>query len=462
MSTAPTGKAAADRLLLAGFGRARGSAARLRRVHEVDDVARIVSQASERGGHVLARGLGRAYGDAAQCAGGEVLDTRPMDRIFELDPSLGVARVGAGCSIDALLRTSVPRGWFVPVTPGTRFVTLAGAVAADVHGKNHHRDGSIGSHVLALTLVGTNGVSRLSPELDAERFWATVGGMGLTGVITDVRLALRRIETSRLAVTTERASDLDACMARLAELDERHRYSVAWVDGLASGGRLGRSVITAGDHAAVDDLPVAERGDPLRYGPQVRCSVPFVPPLSLVGRTTVRALDELWYAKAPRRRVGEIQSIAQFFHPLDAVRDWNRAYGRRGFTQYQFVVPFRSADVVRRALELMQRARLTPALCVLKSFGPADPAPLSFPMPGWTLAADLPIGSPALPGVLDEIDQIVATSGGRVYLAKDGRLRPELLAAMYPRLGAWRSVRDRDDPRRVFVSDLWRRLAAEG
>ncbi len=449
------------RRVLTGFGRAGGTAAVLRPVRSPDEVAPLVEEARSEGRHLLPRGLGRAYGDAAQCAGGVLVDTRPMDRVLEIDPDSGVVRVEAGCSVDTLLRAVVPRGWFVPVTPGTRHVSLGGAVAADVHGKNHHRDGSIGSHLRELELVGASGVTRLGPGRDAERFWATVGGMGLTGIVTEVCLALRRIETSRLVVTTERARDLEECMARLSDLDAQHRYSVAWVDGISGGSRLGRSVITAGDHASLDDLDASDRSDPLSYDPRVPLAVPVTPPVGLVGRTTVRALNEVWYAKAPRRRVGEIQTIAQFFHPLDSVRDWNRAYGPHGFTQYQFVVPSSGSEVVRRALELLQRARLTPSLCVLKSFGAASLAPLSFPMPGWTLAADIPVGGHAIGPVLDEIDGLVAAAGGRVYLAKDGRLRPELFAAMYPRLAEWRAVRDRDDPGRLFVSDLWRRLAVQ-
>ncbi|HUY29605.1 MAG TPA: FAD-binding oxidoreductase [Acidimicrobiales bacterium] len=448
------------RRLVTGFGRAAGSVATLHEARTARDVERVVADARAAGGRVLARGLGRAYGDAAQCAGGELVDCTPMARLLELDSEHGVARAEGGYSIASLLRTCVPRGWFVPVTPGTRHVTLGGAVAADVHGKNHHRDGSFGGHVVGLEVVGASGSVRVGPGLDPERYWATAGGMGLTGVVTEVSVKLRPIATSRLAVTTERAPDLDACMARLTELDADHGYTVAWVDGLAGGGRLGRSVITAGDHAALDDLPAAMRADPLAYDPRTPLSVPVAPPVSLVGRATLRAFNEAWYRRAPRRRVGEIQSIAQFFHPLDAVRDWNRLYGPRGFTQYQLVVPFSGADVVRRTLELLQRAHVLPALCVLKSFGSASEAPMSFPMPGWTLAADLPLGSPALAGVLDEIDGVVAGAGGRVYLAKDGRLRPELLSTMYPRVAEWRAVCERHDPERLFVSDLWRRVAA--
>jgi len=385
-----------------------------------------------------------------------------MDRVLSLDLSRGIVRAEAGASFDSLLRQCVPRGWFVPVTPGTRHVTLGGAVAADVHGKNHHRDGSFGSHVLAFTLVGAGGPRPLAPTVEPDLYWATIGGMGLTGVIADVTVQMRAISTSRLVVTTERVPDLESCMARLSELDADHEYSVAWVDGLCTGRRLGRAVITAGDHAEPGDLPDGRRVGALDYEPRARLVVPFTPPRGLVGPATLRAFNEAWYRRAPRRRVDEVQTIAQFFHPLDALRDWSRLYGRCGFTQYQLVVPFSGADVVRRAIELLHGAGVPPALCVLKSFGRASAAPMSFPIPGWTLAVDLALGSAAVAGALDEIDSAVAAAGGRVYLAKDGRLRPELLPVMYPRLAAWDAVRERHDPDHVFVSDLWRRVAAGG
>ena len=272
--------------------------------------------------------------------------------------------------------------------------------------------------------------------------------MGLTGVVAEVTLELWPIETALLLVDTERAPGLEACMGRLEALAAEHRYSVAWVDGQARGRRLGRAVISSGEHARLGDLPASRREGALAYAPGRRHRVPGTPPFGLVGRPALAAGNEVWFRKAPARRTGELQSIGAFFHPLDALDGWNRLYGPRGFTQYQFVVPPGAAGTVRAAIELLHDAGVAPRLAVLKTLGPADPSPLSFPIEGWTLALDLPLGRPGLARALDRLDELVASSGGRVYLAKDGRLRPELLSTMYPRLGEWLAVRDRADPTR--------------
>ena len=444
--------------LLAGWGRACPSAARVVSPQTAEDVTAFLS---EPGPH-LPRGLGRSYGDAAQCAGGTVIDCTALDSIVELDHIESRVKVDAGCSLDSLLRVIVPQGFFVPVTPGTRYVTVGGAIASDVHGKNHHRDGTISAHVERLELATPTARLECGPEEEAELFWATAGGMGLTGVITDATLRLVPIETSRMLVDTERTADLDACMARMAETDAQHRYSVAWVDSLARGRQLGRSVITVGDHAGITDLPDNLRDDPLEFSPRQLLNVPVTPPISLLNPMTVAAFNEAWYRRAPRQRTGELQRLSTFFHPLDGIGNWNVLYGPRGFTQYQFVVPFGSESVVRRVLERLSSARMASFLAVLKRFGAAGKGYLSFPFTGWTFALDLPLGTAGLAVVLDELDEIVANAGGRVYLSKDGRVRPEILHAMYPRIGEWDEVRRSVDPQGVLVSDLSRRLRLTG
>jgi decaprenylphospho-beta-D-ribofuranose 2-oxidase len=411
---------------------------------------------------VLARGLGRSYGDAAQCAGGTVIDCTGVDGIDEPDRLESRVRVQAGCSLEALLRRIVPQGFFVPVTPGTRHVTVGGVMASDVHGKNHHRDGTISAHIERIALATPTGLVECGPDTDPDLFWATAGGMGLTGVILDATMRLLPIETSKMLVDTERVSDLDACMARMAETDADHRYSVAWVDGLSKGSHLGRSVITLGDHAKRADLSGKAAADPLRFNPRQLLTVPVTPPFSLLNTWTLAAFNEVWYRKAPRRRTGEVQSISTFFHPLDGVGDWNLLYGPRGFTQYQFVVPFGFEDVVRRVLERLSAARAASFLVVLKRFGAAGAGHLSFPREGWTLAVDLPLGMQGLAVVLDKLDETVLEAGGRVYLSKDGRVRPEILHAMYPRLDEWNEVRRRVDPEGVLASDMSRRLRLTG
>jgi decaprenylphospho-beta-D-ribofuranose 2-oxidase len=441
-----------DPALLHGWGRTAPTAALVTTPTDADQVMASVLTAPGRG--VLPRGLGRSYGDAAQVAGGRVISSAGLGGMT-LDASTGVLEAGAGTSLDEVLARIVPQGWFVPVTPGTRFVSLGGAVAADVHGKNHHVDGSIGRHVVWLDLVdGLGRLLRLSPEADPEAFWATVGGMGLTGVITRVALRLHRIGSAWMSVDTVRAPDLDTVMDTLREHDRRFRYTVAWVDLVARGRGAGRGVVTSGDHAPAEALPA----DPLRYGPTVRLGVPRLP-AGLIGPAAVRLFNEAWYRKAPRQRSGELQRLEAFFHPLDGVRQWNRLYGPRGFLQYQFTVPDAAEHLVGEAIGRLQAAGVVSSLAVLKRFGPGDPAPLSFPRPGWTLALDAPVhDEQRMAVVLDRLDAMVAEAGGAIYLAKDSRMRPDLLAAMYPGLPGWRATRARLDPQGRFSSDLARRL----
>jgi decaprenylphospho-beta-D-ribofuranose 2-oxidase len=291
-----------------------------------------------------------------------------------------------------------------------------------------------------------------------ELFWATTGGMGLTGFIVRATVQLKQVATSRLKVDTVRTADIDETMAVLTEHDHRFGYTVAWCDSLARGGSTGRSAVTSGDFATVDDLPGPERDRPYEFQPRARVGLPPGFPPGLINRHTVGLANQAWYRKAPRLRTGELQTIGQFFHPLDGIRNWNRVYGPGGFRQYQYVLPFGAEAAVRRSVELVSAARAPSFVTVLKRFGPGDPGFLSFPMAGWTLALDFPARTPGLCGLLDELDALVVAEGGRVYLAKDSRVGPDMLAAMYPRLEEFRQLRAVLDPDGVLASDLSRRL----
>jgi decaprenylphospho-beta-D-ribofuranose 2-oxidase len=450
-----------SRQRLTGWGGTAPSYAHVVDVVDRDGAGEAVKAALARTSRgVVARGLGRSYGDAAQNGGGTVLRMSADTSAARLDAAAATVTVPAGVSLDALMRWLVPQGWFVPVTPGTRLVTVGGAVASDIHGKNHHVDGSFGNHVRSLTVLLADGsVVDVSPTDDPDLFWATIGGMGLTGLILEVTVGVLPIETSRIVVETRRLPDLDALIATMTEGDHLHRYSVSWIDLVSTGKRLGRSVLTWGEHATLDQLAAADRQAPLTFAPrQLGVVPPVIPGPGLLNHTTVAAFNELWFRKAPRHRVGEIQSIAAYFHPLDAVASWNRLYGRRGFVQYQFVVPFGAEGALREVVEALSSSGAASFLAVLKRFGAGNAAPLSFPSPGWTLAVDIPASARGLSELFSRLDRMVLDAGGRHYLAKDAFTTPQAIREGYPRLDEWLAVRHRVDPDGAWQSDLARRL----
>jgi decaprenylphospho-beta-D-ribofuranose 2-oxidase len=443
-------------LSLTGWGRTSPSVAQVLNVNTAG-VADALQQVSERG--VLARGLGRAYGDSAQNGGGLVLRLEDSAQLAVIDQARDEVTVGAGSSIDELLKVLVPRGYFVPVTPGTRFVTIGGAIASDIHGKNHHGEGSFGNHVRRMSLLLADGSTvELSPTVRPELFWATLGGMGLTGIVLDATFALLPIETNLCRVDTVRANNLDHVLSLMEEGDSRYRYSVAWVDMLSRGKNFGRSVLTSGDHATLDDLAAVGIQQPKAYEPKVLAHVPSFIPNGLINKLTSQAFNEVWFRKAPKSGLGELHSIANFFHPLDMVGSWNRLYGRRGFIQYQFVVPFEQVGVLRQIVERVVASRAASPVVVLKRFGVSNSAPLSFPSPGWTLTVDIPAAFDGLGALLHGLDHMVLEAGGRHYLAKDSHTTPEAIKAGYPRLAEWRAIRDQADPTGVWRSDQARRL----
>jgi decaprenylphospho-beta-D-ribofuranose 2-oxidase len=450
---------------LHGWGRAGSSMSHLAQIDSLPDAVSALRNANS-GRGVVPRGLGRSYGDAAQNAGGTTLDLTKMNRILSVEISTEPATVSveAGVSLDTLMRALLPFGLWVPVLPGTRQVTIGGAIAADVHGKNHHTQGSFGNHVRSIDLLTADGeVHTITPEGEpgmnegGRLFWATIGGMGLTGAILGATVALQRTETAYFSVDTDRCSDIDDLMAKMTAGDDAYTYSVAWFDAVTKGRHMGRAVLTRGNKAPLVELTPKLKRDPLKFVAPSFGTIPEVFPNRMVNLATAKAFSEFWYRKAPKHQVGALQNITQFFHPLDIVAEWNRVYGPNGFLQYQFVVPFEASETFRRCFEMIVTSGHLSCLNVLKRFGPGNEAPLSFPMPGWTLTVDLPIEQ-GLDVLCNALDEEVVGAGGRVYLAKDSRLSAERFRQMYPRLDDFLAVRRQVDPGGMFNSDLARRL----
>jgi decaprenylphospho-beta-D-ribofuranose 2-oxidase len=447
---------------LAGWGRAAFSRARVLGVRSAEEVAGVLASRAHAAGGVLARGAGRSYGDAAQSAGGTVLDLTGLDRVLEIDAARGSVRVEAGVTYAALLAQIVPRGLMLPVIPGTRHATIGGALASDVHGKNHPRDGTIGRHVLGLRMcTPAGGLRDLSAEVadDRELMLATLGGMGLTGVVVEATLAVEPLRSPWWALDTDRTDSLADTLALMSR-DEGHRFSVAWLDLLARGGRLGRAVVTRSRDWAGE--PPAAGPDLSRLPAGARHDVPRGFPGSLLAPVLIGAFNELRWRRCPRRERDRPVPLPPHFFPLDAIGEWNRLYGTRGLVQYQFVVPDGAEDDLVRCVELLRAQRVPSFLAVLKRLGPGLGAPLSFPIEGWTLALDIPAWATGLRPALDRLDEIVAGAGGRVYLTKDLRLRRDLIAAMYPQLGRFEEQRALADPDGILRSDLGVRLGLCG
>jgi decaprenylphospho-beta-D-ribofuranose 2-oxidase len=399
---------------------------------------------------IVARGLGRAYGDPAIPAiwGGRVLECTRADRILAFDGATGRLHCEAGLSLAEILRVFLPRGWFPPVTPGTKFVTVGACVACDVHGKNHHRDGSFGNFVDRLVLLTADGRRvECGPEQERELFLATVGGMGLTGLIVEVTLRLRRVESAWIVLESVGVDGLDAMLAGLRRSSEDWPYTVGWIDCLARGRDVGRGILMRGRHAtAMEAAGRAPRARRLLH-------VPVDAPEWLLNPLFMRWFNYLYYRAHGGALARRVVSCDRFFYPLDAVGQWNRLYGRRGFLQYQCVLPRAAgAAPVTALLDRLGAAGAASFLAVIKDCGPASEAYLSFPMEGTTLALDLAYRGPATEALIHELNALVIAHGGRVYLAKDAVTRAEDFARMVPRLAEWRAVRDRWDPTHRFRS----------
>lgn len=444
-----------DTVSLTGWGRTAPTTAVRFRPRTYEEAAAVVRGRGPRG--ALARGLGRAAGDAAQNAGGSVLDMTGLDRVHALDEAAGTVRCDAGVTWERLLRILPPRGLFPSVVPGNGRLTVGGAIGSDVHGRDHPAAGSLARYVEGLELLTADGeVRTVTPGTDL--FDATTGGLGLTGVILSATLRLRRVASPLIAVTTERATDLDDLLARFtAAGSDRTPYASAWIDLLARGRATGRGVLTRGEHAPSFVPPAHARRTMRAPRTDHRPTAPLLP-AGLLGRTSAALLNEVRYRSAPRSRTGALRTTAGFFHPLDALPDAGWLHGRAGLVRYRFTVGHGQEETLHRIVRRIAARRCPAFGAELQRFGAPSPGWLSFPVPGWTLAVDLPASLPGLGRFLDGLDEEVAAAGGRVCLAQDARMRPEIAASMYPRLGDFRRLRAELDPTEAFRSDLARRL----
>jgi len=417
--------------------------------------ADVLRELDERG--TISRGLGRSYGDPAINGGGRVIDMNGVDRYLGFDEGTGELTCEAGASLAQIIADFAPRGWFPMVVPGTKFVTVGGCIANDVHGKAHHSQGSFCESVVSMTVLLASGeIVTTSRQVHPELFWGTFGGMGLLGIVLVATIRLRPIETTYFRKEAIVVRDLDALLAAFETYDNQHPYSVAWIDPFATGANLGRGVLTVGGAAKLQDLPHRLLSKARAISGPPKLAVPVELPEFLLNATTVGVLNRVIAASLVRG--GTIAHYEEFFFPLDAIGEWYRGYGRRGFTQYQFVIPLEDGPTrMRDLLETIAKSGQLPFLNVLKKFGPGSLGHLSFPFEGYTFAIDFPVRD-GLASVLAELDRKVIDAGGRIYLGKDSFATASGVRAMYPRLDEWLALKERYDPSGTFTSNLGRRL----
>jgi decaprenylphospho-beta-D-ribofuranose 2-oxidase len=397
---------------------------------------------------LVARGNGRCYGDASLAA--VTCSMLSYNKMLEFDKTNGVFNCQAGLTLDHILDVIVPAGWFLPVTPGTKFITVGGAVASDVHGKNHHTDGAFSQHITDMdVLTGLGETITCSPEENKDLFQSTCGGMGLTGIITRVKFRLKKIETSFIRQKQLKAKNLDHIL-QLFEENNHYTYSVAWIDCLKKGKNFGRSILILGEHALTGELTPKQQKDPLALPKKKKFNFPFNLPSFFLNAFTVRSFNFLYYHKNLKPEINNIVSYEPFFYPLDAVLNWNRGYGKKGFVQYQFVLPLESKEGLADILHRISEKGMGSFLAVLKVFGPQDDL-ISFPMKGYTLALDFPVRK-NLFAFLDELDQVVLRYKGRIYLSKDARMNAGVFTGGYARSGEFIQTVKKYNPDFVFRS----------
>jgi FAD/FMN-containing dehydrogenase len=384
----------------------------------------------------IARGNGRCYGDASLAD--TVITTTKLNKFLSFDAEAGIIDCESGVTLDQVLAVIVPKGWFLPVTPGTRYITIGGAVGSDVHGKNHHVDGSFSNHIIDLEMVLPSGERVVcSREILPDLFWATCGGMGLTGLILRVRFRLKKIETSYIRQKKIKAKNLEEIIALFEEF-KHYTYSVAWIDCLKKGSGFGRSILILGEHATVEELPASAKKEPLKVFEKQLFRFPFYLPSFFLNKLSIRLFNFAYYHSHTRREMDSVVPYEPFFYPLDIIDEWNKMYGRPGFVQYQFVLPLHAKAGLINILKRIADKGFASFLAVLKVFGPQDTM-IGFPMEGFTLALDMPVRN-GLFDFLDKLDEMVLAHGGRIYLSKDARMKKQMLEQSYPRLQEFKQV----------------------
>jgi decaprenylphospho-beta-D-ribofuranose 2-oxidase len=444
--------AALDNLVeLAGWGANLRSRCKLVEPEVPAELRKYLSQ------RLIARGLGRSYGDPALNEGRLVVGMRKLDRFLDFDESTGVLQCEAGVSLLSIIHKFGPRGFFPMISPGTQYVTIGGCIANDIHGKAHHSQGSFVNSVISMRVLLANGeVVNCSRTELPDLFWASFGGMGLLGIILSAEIMLRPVETAYYKESVIKAASLHELMSALDETDKDYAYTVAMVDVFGRGPGLGRGVLNMGNAAKLSDLPPELQQDPLRIAPEAKLRVPFELPEITLNPLSIRVVNA--FAQLFQAKKKPITHYSDFTYPLDIVHDWYRGYGPRGFTQYQFVIPFKDGhENMRRIFDAMTSSGQMPFLNVLKRMGKQSDGHLSFPTEGYTLAIDFPVRSGTVE-LTRRLDAMVLEAGGRIYLGKDSYVEPETFRKMYPRLDEWLAIKSKYDPENIFVSDLSRRV----
>ena len=439
-----------DKTELATWGNVSTSESCLREPDSILDLSEILKSIGDKG--CIARGFGRSYGDQPLNSDGDVIRPPSVSKKLENLSSNGIATVKSSMTFAELLKQVVPLGWYMPVVPGTSYITIGGAIAADIHGKNHYRKSSIADHVESMTLMLADGDTiHCSKTEESSIFWTTIGGLGLTGVILEATIQLMRIQSSSVLVERKGFKNFTELFEAMKSQVDKADYSVAWLD-LASKDNLGRGILETANHQELAE------GSQFSYETKPLLALPRYMPDGLLRPSTIKKYNSLRFLLADKEKSLKENELSAFMHPLDKVGNWNRLYGKTGVIQWQVAVPEVSEHVLFDIIDSIHKTEAPAFLVVLKKLGPANQAPLSFPMEGWTLAVDFPAKHQEIHDYLDALDQEIVNVGGRIYLAKDARLNPDLIPKMYPRIDEWKSIRQNIDPNNRWQSDFSRRL----